>query len=204
MVSILVLSNIFFWKFNSTTRLVYHLRNICKIRNFISFKACETLIHAFISWKLDFCNSLFYGQSKSSIRKLQLLQNAAARVLTQTNRYEHISPILCNLNWLPVEQRIQFKISLFTFKILNNSAPAPLSDLVQLYKPTRSLRSSSKNLLCVPSFNLNSYGKRAFSCAAPRLWNSLPKDVQSATSVSSFKSLLKTWLCQLAYSDFLH
>ena len=76
----------------------FHLRNISKIRKHISFTACETLIHAFISSKLDFCNSLLYGLSKSSLQKLQFLQNAAARVLTFSHKHEHISPILRKLH----------------------------------------------------------------------------------------------------------
>ena len=138
----------------------FHLRNISKIRKHISVRACETLVHNFISSKLDFCNSLLYGLSKSSLQKLQLVQNAAARVLTFSHKHEHISPILCRLHWLPIEQRIQCKILLLTFKILNNCAPSYLSDLLKAYKPTRILRSSSLNLLSKPSYNLNLYGKR--------------------------------------------
>ena len=98
----------------------FHLRNISKIRKHISVRACKTLIHAFISSKLDFCNSLLYGLSKSSLHKLQLVQNNAARVLTFSHKHEHISPILRKLHWLPKEQRIQYKILLLTCKILNN------------------------------------------------------------------------------------
>jgi len=179
----------------------FHLRNISKIRKHISVRACETLIHAFISSKLDFCNSLLYGLSKSSLQKLQLTQNPAARVLTFSHKREHISPILRKLHWLPIEQRIQYKILLLTFKILNNCAPSYLSDLLKAYKPTRILRSSGLNLLSKPSYNLNSYGKRAFSCAAPELWNSLPQNILSFASASIFKSLLKTWLFKLAYPE---
>ena len=75
----------------------FYLRNICKIRKHINVKACETLIHAFISSKLDFCNSLLYGLSKFSVQKLQLVQNAAARVLTFSHKSEHITPILRTL-----------------------------------------------------------------------------------------------------------
>ena len=179
----------------------FHLRNISKIRKHISVRACETLTHAFISSKLAFCNSLLYGLSKSSLQKLQLVQNAAARVLTFSHKHEHISPILRKLHWLLIEQRIQYKILLLTFKILNNCAPSYLTDLLKAYKPTKILRSSGLNLLAKPSYNLNSYGKRAVSCPAPELWNSLPQNIRSCASVSIFKSLLKTWLFKQAYPE---
>ena len=117
-----------------------------------------------------------------------VVRNAAARVLTFSHKHEHVSPILRKLHWLPIEQRIQYKILLLTFKILNNCAPSYLSDLLKAYKPTRILTSSGLNLLSKPSYNLNSYGKRAFSCAAPELWNSLPQNIRSCASLSISKA----------------
>ena len=164
-------------------------------------KACETLIHAFISSKLDFCNSLLHGLSKSSVQKLQLVQNAAARVLTFSHKSEHITPILHSLHWLPIEQRIQRKILLVTFKILNNCTPSYLSDLIKPYGPSRTLRSSGLHLLSKPSYNVNSYRTRAFSFAAPELWNSLAHNIRSCSSITIFKGLLKTWLFKEADPD---
>ena len=86
----------------------YHLHNIAKKRKFISFKNCETLIHAFVTSKLDYCNSLLSGLSQNQIQRLQYVQNSAARLLTGTRKYD-ITPILRELNWLPVAERIHFK-----------------------------------------------------------------------------------------------
>ena len=163
-------------------------------------------------------------------------------MLTFCHKHEHISPILRKLHWLLIEQRIQCKIRLLTFKFLNNCASSYPSDLLKAYKPTRILKSSGLNLLSKarfkrrtlhvpnlmqmsennrffsfalnsahvkfdvlngpkPSYNLNSYGKRAFSCATHELWNSLPQNIQSSASVSIFKSLLKTWFFKLAYPE---
>ena len=94
-----------------------HIHQLWKIRRYLSHNACVTLVHAFISSKLDFCNSLLYGLPKGSLKKLQHVQNAAARLVTFSRNQEHITPILYNLHWLPVEQRIIFKILLLTFKI---------------------------------------------------------------------------------------
>ena len=101
----------------------YHLHNIAKIRKFISFKDCETLIHAFVSTKLDCCNSLLSGLLQNQIQKLQYVQNSAAHLLTGTRKYYSIAPILKELHWLPVAERIHYKILLLTFKSLNNLVP---------------------------------------------------------------------------------
>ena len=84
----------------------FHLRNISKIRNILSQSDAEKLVHAFITSRLDYCNSLLSGSPKNSLRSLQLIQNAAARVLTGTRKREHISPVLASLHWLPLKSRI--------------------------------------------------------------------------------------------------
>lgn len=178
----------------------FYIHNIWKIRKYISLEACETLVHAFISSRLDFCNSLLYGLPKSLLQKLQHVQNAAARVVSCCQKHDHITPVLYSLHWLPVEQRIEFKILLLTFKALNNAAPLYLCELVEPYVPSRSLRSSSLNLLTKGSFKLKTYGRRAFSNAAPELWNSLPTNIRLCNTVSSFKRELKTWLFKRAYN----
>ena len=106
----------------------------------------------------------------------------------------------CGRHWLPVEQRITFKVLLLTFKALNNLAPPYLSQLIVPYNPTRNLRSASKHLLEVPSVRLKSYGDRAFSVAAPKHWNDIPLDIKLSGSVDVFKSRLKTYLFRLAFS----
>ena len=128
------------------------------------------------------------------------MQNAAARLISFTRKCDHISPILYNLHWLPVEQRIDYKILLITFKILNGTSPSYLSNLIEPYKPSRFLRSSSANLLFKPSFNLKFYGRRSFSFAAPELWNSIPENVRGAKSICIFKKEIKTWLFKKAFS----
>ena len=101
------------------------------------------LVHAFINSKLDFFNSLLHGLFKYEINKLQSVQNAAVRVIACLRKFDHISDTLKELHWLPVEQRIIFKINLICFKILNNLAPDYLVDLIHVYEPARYLRSSS-------------------------------------------------------------
>ncbi len=175
------------------------LRQLSKIKSFLSPTDLEKVSHAFISCRLDYCNALYSGLSRRNLQRLQLIQNAAARLLTGSKRNDHITPVLAALHWLPVSFTIDFKILLLVFKALNGQAPAYISDLLSSYEPDRCLRSSSKGLLSVPKARLISKGDRAFAVRAPKLWNSLPLDLRKATSVSSFKSLLKTHFYRLAF-----
>ena len=96
-----------------------HLRNIAKIRYSLSQKDTEILVHAFISSKLDSCNSLLYGLPQTLIDRLQAVQNCAAHLVTRSRKHDHITPILKQLHWLPVYSRIKYKILLLTFKALH-------------------------------------------------------------------------------------
>jgi hypothetical protein len=139
----------------------YHLRNIARIRKFLSVKTTVTLIHAFVSTKIDHCNSLLYGLPKNRLNKLQSVQNAAARLITLSRKYDHITPILIDLHWLPVAERIKFKILILTFKALHDLAPVYIVNLITRYVPQRTLRSSSELLLTRVTFKLLSY-RQAF------------------------------------------
>ena len=125
---------------SSVTRTcLFHLRNIAKLRSIVSYPELEMIIHAFISSRLDYCNSLFTCLSKTSMERLQLIQNAAARLLTRSNRRCHITPVLSSLHWLPVRFRVDFKVLVITYRALNGQAPKYLTDLC--HEPSRTLRS---------------------------------------------------------------
>uniref|UniRef100_A0A3B4C3D6 Reverse transcriptase domain-containing protein n=1 Tax=Pygocentrus nattereri TaxID=42514 RepID=A0A3B4C3D6_PYGNA len=178
-----------------------HLHNIAKIRNALSLRDAETLAHAFITSRLDYCNALLSGCTSRNLNKLQLVQNAAARVLTETRTSDHISPALSSLHWLPVKFRIDYKILLLTYKALHGLAPEYLQDLISHYEPSRPLRSQSAGLLIVPRIQKVSSGGRAFSYKAPKLWNDLPETVRDSDTVSIFKTRLKTHLFSLAFGS---
>uniref|UniRef100_A0A8C6PAU3 Reverse transcriptase domain-containing protein n=1 Tax=Nothobranchius furzeri TaxID=105023 RepID=A0A8C6PAU3_NOTFU len=178
---------------NGTIRSCYfHLRRIARIKPLLSRKHLETVINAFITTRLDYCNSLYAGIKQASIAKPQKVQNAAARLLTGTRRSEHITPVLASLHWLPVSFRISFKVLVFVFKCLNELAPRYLADLIHPYVPARNLRSAQQGLLVIPKHRLQSRGGRVFSVLGPRLWNELPTWVKQATTLCKFKSQLKT------------
>ena len=172
----------------------YYLRNISRIRKFLSLKTTEILVHAFVSSKIDYCNSLLYNVPKYVLQKLQSVQNASASLITCSRKYDHATPVLFDLHWLPVNERIKFKILLLTCKALHQQAPTYIQDLVTRYSPLRTLRSSSSLRTNPVIFNTKSSEYRAFTIAAPDLWNSLPDNIRSCDDLSTFKSLLKTYL----------
>ena len=140
-----------------------------KGKKLLSQDNAETLVHAFISSKLDFCNALLYGLPQSVIDRLQYVQNCAAQLVTRTWSSEHITPVLRRLHWLPVRQWITYEIVLLMHKALNGMASKYIADLLQPYTPMKQLQSSSKNLLVTPKSHLKFYGDRSFQIAAPRL-----------------------------------
>ena len=174
----------------------FHLRRIASIREYITQDQAEILVHAFITSRLDYCNSILYGVNSYLLDKLQHVQNAAARLITRTRKYDHITPVLRNLHWLPIRKRIDFKILLLVFKALQQKAPKYIQDLISWYKPSKNLRSSNDMRLETMKSNLVTCGDRAFSIAAPKLWNDLPTDIKTSKTISTFKSKLKTYLFQ--------
>ena len=177
----------------------FGISKIGKIRKFLNRQSTERLIHAFVTSHVDYCNSLYSGLPNSTLAPLQHVQNTAARLVTKSRKHEHITPILNSLHWLPVVNRIKFKILLLVFKIKHGFAPTYLSDLLQPMIPSRSLRSSKHaHLQYTPGpRTYTRYGDRAFSVAAPKLWNSLPISIRNATSIECFKSNLKRFLFNL-------
>ena len=157
----------------------FRIRSIAKIRWYLSQSTTEAIVDAYITSRLDYCNALLYGLPKYLINRFPLLQNSAARLVTLTRRQEHITPILRSLDWLPVHYRIVFEILLLTYKALNGLAPDYIKDLLKYNDSRRTLRSSNNRLLDEPRANLKTFGERAFSVAAPRLWNKLPLQIKS-------------------------
>lgn len=177
------------------------IRMIGNLRKYLDQKQTETLIHAYLTSRLDNCNSLFYALPDYLINKLQRIQNTAARLVTLTKKRHHITPVLRQLHWLPVKQRIIYKILLLTFKALQGKSPVYISELLKEHNPTRTLRSSNKKILSVPAARTATYGERAFSVCAPKLWNSLPLQIRSSRTVDTFKTHLKTHLFNAHFNN---
>ena len=159
------------------------------------------MAHAFDTSRIDYCNSLLYGVSDYNISRLQRIQNCAARIITNTKKYDHITPVLRKLHWLPVRYRIQYKILLITYKAITGMAPDYLCSLISIKVSDKSLRSSKQIILHVPASKLKSYGDRSFSVAGLVLWNRLPESVKSVKTLNHFKSLLKTYLFDAVFNS---
>ena len=177
----------------------YHLRQISEIRFNLDEKSAKTLMHSFVSSRLDAFNGLLYGVPDIHLSKLQRIQNAAARVIAGIKKHDHITPTLMDLHWLPIRQRIDYKILILTYKCLHGMAPQYLSDLLHLQNRSRSTRSSHETVFIIPKTRTVKYGDRSFEFAAANLWKDLPSKVREAPSLDSFKSRLKTFLFKKAY-----
>ena len=176
------------------------IRKISHLRKFLNNTTTEKLVHAFLTSRLDYCNSLLYGIPDNLLNHIQRFQNTAARIITRKRKFDHIQPIFISLHWLPVRQRISYKILLVTYKILNDLAPAYLSDAIVTRNPGRSLRSNNDKLLEKPKIKTITYGGRTFTAAAATLWNSLSTDTKTTKSYDDFKRKIKTALFKEAYN----
>jgi hypothetical protein len=176
----------------------FHIRALRHIRPLLNREVANTVACSIVSSRLDYCNSLLYGTTEKNIAKLQRVQNALARVVTQSVRRDHIRPVLKDLHWLPVAERVQYKVALITKKILSNRQPQYLADIVTEYKPSRELRSASQQKLAGRRTN-KAIGERAFSCASTTVWNRLPQDIRAVPNILNFKSKLKTHLFKIAF-----
>ena len=179
----------------------FHLRNIAKVRRILSQSDAEKLVHAFVTSRLDYCNSILAGCPSTSLNSLQLVQNAAARVLTGARRSDHITPSLASLHWLPVKYRIEFKILLLTYKAYHGLAPQYLEELIEPRSTARPVRPQYANrLVASTKIPKARTGARAFKHQAPQLWNLLPASVRTADTLSIFKTKLKTFLYDKAFN----
>ena len=154
----------------------------------VSRESTERLVHAFTTSRLDYCNSLLHGVSEYQISKLERVMNASAsaRLVYCAPKYCHITPSLWELHWLPVRLRIDFKILLITFKILQGLAPSYLMNLVSNLPASHyQLRRNDNGILLASSRfrTKKTMGDHAFMVAAPVLSNSLPLSVRLARNV---------------------
>jgi hypothetical protein len=177
------------------------LRRLRTIRRSVPTKTFQQLVASLVLTRLDYGNATLVGLPACQIQKLQAVMNSAARLIFNVRKRDHITPLLKELNWLKVPERISYKLAVLTFQCLHGSAPLYLSESLRRVcdEPSRRrLRSSSTPALLVPSTRTLA-GERAFPIAAARVWNSLPSDVTSSTSLSVFRRRLKSYLFSLSF-----
>jgi len=169
----------------------YHIKALRHIRHILDTPTASLIAHSLVSSRLDYANSLLYGAPKSTVFKLQRVQNTLARIVTQSNSLTHSEPLLRQLHWLPVHSRIRFKLATIAYKALSTASPPYLASHLHIHQPTRLLRSSDQQLLDFSS-SKTVFGSRSFRCSAPAVWNSIPLEIRSCSSIDSFKHSLKT------------
>ena len=180
----------------------FHIRALRHIRRSVTLEAAKTIAHGLVASRLDYCNSLLFNTSRSNIQKLQHIQNKLARVVAISSWSNDAKPTLIQLHWLPIEQRIRFKIAVITYNVRCRAEPGYLYELLKdhVSRSGRQLRSCDGRLLEKP-FVRSSGAMRGFSCAAPSVWNNLGSHCRLSNSLSSFRKNLKTELFELAINE---
>lgn len=178
------------------------LRRIKSVRRSLTRESTTRLVVALVLSRLDYCNAVFAGLPAAQLNRLQSVLNAAARVIFRTGWRCHVTPLLRELHWLRVPERVTFKLCTMVYRCLNDVAPKYLAcdfTRVSNISSRQRLRSASSLDLSVPATNRSTLGDRAFPVAGSRAWNSLPTDVRSANSLSAFRRHLKTFLYRRSF-----
>ena len=169
------------------------ISNIGRIRRYLTIDNLRCLVQCVLVSKIDNCNSLFFGISESELSRLQKLQNSFARLIFGRKKSDHVSDLFEKLHWLPVKQRIIFKILLLVFKVFTKSCPLYINDCLTILD-------NENRILKVKTFN-TIYGERAFCNYAPKLWNALPEYLRKSATVLYFKKQVKHYLFHY-YQEF--
>jgi hypothetical protein len=177
------------------------LRQLRSVRQYVTLPVLQMLVTSLVLSRMDYGNGLLVGLPASQLRRLQSVQNAAARLIYNLRRYDHVTNALICLHWLRVPERIHFKVAVMVYRALHGTAPDYLASNFQLAASScrRGLRSADTTRLSVPRTRLRTVGNRAFPVAGATIWNNLPLDVVSSPSLSIFRSRLKTFLFLLSY-----
>ena len=172
----------------------FHIRALRHVRESLPDNIARTVACSIVGSRLDYCNSLYAGMTKQNFIRLQRVQNTLARVVLRRRKFDHITPALTELHWLPVQHRVTYKLATLAFRIITSNQPAYLRELLVDYKPPRTLRSSDKHFL-VENKTALVIGSRGFRHSAAAIWNNLPDNIRDPNlSLDSFKCKLKTHL----------
>ena len=181
-------------------KFCYHqIRNIGQIRSSITDDACKALVHALFTARIDYANALLYGLPQTTLQRLPRVKNCAARIVSRTRKYDHITTVLQHLHWLPICVRPTYKVLLFVYSVTHDQAPCYLAELLSPRQPNRRLRYASLSLMTIPASQTVTDGERRFDVAAAALWNGLPDSVRTANTQPQYQTPLKTHLFRIAF-----
>ena len=206
--------------FDSDFSLYKHVQNVCKscfvklhdfrhVRQFLTHDASVLVANDLVRSQLDYCNSLFRSLSKSNLRKLQCIQNSAARVVSNISRYTSITPVLMKLHCLLIEQRTVFKTATLIYEFLHAGFPWDFSPYLSSNSSSNSTRCSQSggNFLVIPKFYPSVHKSvkqcgNSFVLDAPTIWNALLDEICVSPSQASFRKQFKTYLYTEAYPPY--
>lgn len=188
-----------------SSRCFYQLRQLRTIRHSLNEQAAKNLVHAFVVARLDYCNSVLSGVTKARIKELQSVLNAAARLVVRLKKFDHITSTLRDvLHWLPIQQRIDFKVAIMAYRCLHGTGPDYLTEMLNpvATDPGRHhLRSAAHGDIIVPRTKTKTFGPRSFAARGPTVWNRLPPNMRDLDlSLGSFRRELKTFYYCRAYT----
>ena len=191
----------------------FHIRDLRRIRQYLTLDTAVTIGSALVQSKLDYCNSLLLNLPGCEIDRLQFVQNSLARAIFRSSKYCHVTPILKSLHWLKVKERIVYKTVSLTYKSLTTPGPSYMSHLIKVKQPSVTTRSSKLVTLERPNNPSRcKLSNRSFQHAAPQIWNSLPSTFrvpsyaahQPSLSYEQFHKQLKTYLFDLSFPSDDH
>ena len=188
---------------NTVRGCMYQLRQLRSVKRSLTLDSRRALATAFVASRIDYCNGVLYGVAKGEVQRLQMVLNAAARLVVGTGMFSHVTPILRDvLHWLPVQHRISYKIAILARDCIHGIGPAYFGDVcapVTAAPGRTNLRSATRGDLVIPRTRTK-LGERSFRISAPTVWNSLPDSLKHfATSREHFRKELKTYLFRKAY-----
>ena len=209
--------------FDSNFSFTKHVKSVCKlcfiqmrdlrqIRQYLTRDAALMAANALVGSRHDYCNSLFSGLSVSNLRKLQCIKNSLARIVCQATSLSHTTPLRKALHWLPIRNRCIFKTALLVYKYLHTNYPKYLSPFLKVRQCAYNTRLSQSDgiILHVPQYQPSIYKSTkqfglSFAYDVPKIWNELPDDVQSATTIAYFrKNLRRTYSTKLILLSIFH
>ena len=140
----------------------FELKRISSIRRFLTEDAAKTLVTSYMLSRLGYCHCLLMDTPNSVIQPLQKIQNFAARLVLLAPCHHHSTPLLEKLHWLPISERVKYKVACMCFIAINGSGPAYLSKLLHVSTPSHTLRSSSDTRM----LKIQQYKRRTHAFAA--------------------------------------
>ena len=185
-----------------TKSIHYQLHSLRIVRRSINTETASLIASAYILPIFDYCNFALHNIPDIHLSGLQVLQNSIVRCIFKIDKFSHtsITPYLMKLHWLPIKSRCLYKSLLIAHKAIHHSTPDYLATLI--HQNTSLSRTNRSSTLILPSkYQLHTTNIRSWAISTPYSWNSLPPNIRSTTTTSSFKTLLKTHLFKLAFDN---